>query len=306
LKRLFWTGLVVLIALSFIGGCTNSMNLATPPQGGEDDELSETAVQELVTQFGGKLQMVSLLVPEDVLRESLEENYGGLVSPALLEKWMEEPTAAPGRLVSSPWPDRIEIAGATKISDEEYEVEGHIIEVTSVEKEGGGVAAKKPITLTVIKIEGKWVIDKVVLGDYEETASPVCDLPDYGFKIRLPETWAGYSIIEEEWEGYALDDEGNAVEEGSETGPLVLIRHPEWTGENPRQDIPVMVFTHAQWEALQSGEFHIGAAPMNPIELGRNSDYVFALPARYNYAFPEGYEEVDDIIESGAFEAYDV
>ena len=45
---------------------------------------------------------------------------------------------------------------------------------------------------------------------------------------------------------------------------------------------------------------------MNPIELGRNSDYVFALPARYNYAFPEGYEEVDDIIESGAFEAYDV
>ena len=149
-------------------------------QGGEDDELSETAVQELVTQFGGKLQMVSLLAPEDVLRESLDENYGGLVSPALLEKWMEEPTAAPGRLVSSPWPDRIEIAGATKISDEEYEVEGHIIEVTSVEKEGGGVAAKKPITLTVIKIEGKWVIDKVVL---ETTRRPLLGLRSAGLAV---------------------------------------------------------------------------------------------------------------------------
>jgi hypothetical protein len=104
---------------------------------------------------------------------------------------------------------------------------------------------------------------------------------------------------------YRLDAQGNVEEDPSETGPLVLIRHPGWTEENPRQDIPVMVFTHAQWEALENGEFHIGAAPTNPSRLGRNSEYVFALPARYNYAFPEGYEEVEDIIESGAFEAFD-
>ncbi|MGB8451919.1 MAG: hypothetical protein WCD89_06255 [Anaerocolumna sp.] len=40
------------------------------------------------------------------------------------------------------------------------------------------------------------------------------------------------------------------------------------------------------------------SAPINPCELGRNSQYVFALPARYNYAFPEGFEEVEDIIQS--------
>lgn len=305
MKRLYITGLIFMLVLS-IAGCTNSVNLATPPEAVGDDRVSETAVQELVTEFGKRLQMVSLLAPGDVLKESLEENYGGLVSPGLLEKWMEDPTAAPGRLVSSPWPDRIEVTALQKAGDDEYEVLGKILEVTSVEKESGGVAAQRPITLIVVKVEGEWVIDDVVLGDYEGAAGAVCDLVDYGFRVRLPGTWTGYSVVREKWEGYSLDAEGNVEEDGCETGPLVLIRHPAWTEENPRQDIPVMVFTHAQWEALQNGEFHIGAAPLDPTELGRNSDYVLALPARYNYAFPEGYEEVEDIIEGGAFEAYDM
>jgi len=75
-------------------------------------------------------------------------------------------------------------------------------------------------------------------------------------------------------------------------------RHPEWKADNPRQDIPIMIFTLQQWEALQLEKFHIGAAPIGPKELGRNSKYVFALPARYNFAFPTGYEEVEKIIES--------
>jgi len=40
------------------------------------------------------------------------------------------------------------------------------------------------------------------------------------------------------------------------------------------------------------------AAPVGPKELGSNSKYVFALPARYNYEFLEGYEEVEAILES--------
>ncbi|MDD2756827.1 MAG: hypothetical protein PHS80_15045, partial [Methanothrix sp.] len=57
------------------------------------------------------------------------------------------------------------------------------------------------------------------------------------------------------------------------------------------------IFTLAQWDDLLAEKFHIGAAPIGPSELGRNADYVFALPARYNYAFPTGYEEVDQIIQ---------
>ena len=116
----------------------------------------------------------------------------------------------------------------------------------------------------------------------------------YGFVFALPQSWAGYEILMEEWQGQALDDggEGKTVE----TGSLLKIRHPQWTSEEPRQDIPVLVFTLGQWDKMQEGEFHIGAAPMSPKELGRNSKYVFALPARYNYAFPTGYEEVEEIL----------
>jgi hypothetical protein len=58
-----------------------------------------------------------------------------------------------------------------------------------------------------------------------------------------------------------------------------------------------MVFTLNQWNSLKQGVFHIGTAPVDPTELGRNNDYVFALPARYNYAFLPGYEDVEKILE---------
>ena len=52
--------------------------------------------------------------------------------------------------------------------------------------------------------------------------------------------------------------------------------------------------------------YHIGAAPLDPTELGRNNEYVFALPARYNYDFLLGYEEVAEILEGGPLQATDV
>jgi hypothetical protein len=65
-----------------------------------------------------------------------------------------------------------------------------------------------------------------------------------------------------------------------------------------------MVFTLAQWDSLQQGKFHIGAAPINPSELGRNTKYLFALPARYNYAFLVGFEEVAKILEGNPLQAF--
>jgi hypothetical protein len=77
---------------------------------------------------------------------------------------------------------------------------------------------------------------------------------------------------------------------------MVTIQHPDSTPENPRQGIPIMVLTISQWESLLAQEWQIGAAPILPMEIGRNSQYVFALPPRYNYAFLEGWEEVEEII----------
>ena len=105
------------------------------------------------------------------------------------------------------------------------------------------------------------------------------------------------------WQGYVPGPQGNI---SVETGPIVSIRHPKWTTQHQRQDIPIMIFTIAQWNSLQKDEFHIGAAPIGPKELGRNNKYVFALPARYNFAFPEGFEEVEKILENNPLQAHSV
>jgi len=123
----------------------------------------------------------------------------------------------------------------------------------------------------------------------------------YGFAFSLPSSWIGYTIIDEVWTGYAT---GNGGDEKFTEGPLLSIRHPLWTAKTPRQDIPVMIFTVSQWQDLQDDKFHIGAAPIGPSELGHNAKYVFSLPARYNFAFPVGYEEVDEIIRNNPLRTF--
>jgi len=127
----------------------------------------------------------------------------------------------------------------------------------------------------------------------EESSSIVYQNEEYGFDFTLPESWKGYTVVTDEWEGLSSNAQGERV---TVTGPEVLIRHPLWTSGTPRQDIPIMVFTLDEWDRLSKDEFHIGAAPIGPSELGRNSKYVFALPARYNFAALTGYEEVDTIL----------
>jgi hypothetical protein len=123
----------------------------------------------------------------------------------------------------------------------------------------------------------------------------------YRFSISLPESWKGYTVINDKWEGYNYGTEGNRV---VATGPQIYIRHPLWTLAVPRQDIPIMIFTISEWNDMQADKFHIGAAPINPSELGRNAKYVFALPARYNFAYLPGFEEVDQIIKDGAIKVF--
>ncbi len=314
MRKLWWPALILGLSAA-LSGCSNDGNApAAPGAGGQapetgqhqaiDEKAEKEAIVRLAQDFGKQLQMVSVLAPADVLSRSMQEHYGDLISPSLLEKWLGDPEQAPGRTVSSPWPDRIEVSAAQKVSEDRYEVQGEIIDITSSEQADGGVAAKRPIRLEIRKIDNRWLIDAVTLGDYRETdqegpAEPAASAyvnTEYGFQFALPESWRGYTIVTDEWKGTAA--EGAPSDLPALTGPMISIRHPAWTEENPRQDIPILVFTLDQWNALQKDDFHIGAAPIGPRELGRNSEYVFALPARYNYAFPTGYEEVEDILEN--------
>lgn len=266
-----------------------SRNIAS----GVTDEDHKKAVISQVEGFGKKLQMVSLLAPADIMRQSMQDNYSGYVTPELLAKFQSDPLNAPGRLTSSPLPDRIEVLSTEKISEGLYKVEGKIVEVTTT-GETSDADINRPITLEVKNMGGQWLITSVTMGEYATTDKIIYRNVDYGFSFTLPKSWDGYLIINDEWEGISL--EGSASGQVTESGPKLLIRHPQWTPANPRQDIPIMVFTIAQWNLVQQEKLSVGAAPMPPSELGRNSTYVFALPARYNYAFPYGFEEVEQIL----------
>ena len=117
---------------------------------------------------------------------------------------------------------------------------------------------------------------------------------EYGFTFSLPISWEEYSIIKTNWQGSIIDSTSSQKVNGAE----IIIRHPLWTTENPRQDIPIMIFTLSEWDLVKQEKISASAAPIGPSELGRNSKYVFALPARYNFAFLTGFEEIQKIIES--------
>jgi hypothetical protein len=169
MKKLLLFALILLLSASMIG-CTvaGDQSHQNEEEAQQANEANEEAVANIVEGFGKKLQEVSLLAPKEVLEKSMEESYGDFVTSELIEKWIRDPMNAPGRMTSSPWPDRIEILAIERSAENEYKVDGEIIEVTSTEKTEDGIAAKRPITLAVKKTEGRWLIDDVKLGDYEE------------------------------------------------------------------------------------------------------------------------------------------
>lgn len=154
MKKARLLALLVLVSLLLVG-CMD--------QSGDE----QAAVATLVEAFGEKLQAVSLLAPKEIVSQSIREHYGPLVTPELLARWVSDPQTAPGRVTSSPWPDRIDIRSIDRTARGIYRVQGDIIEVTSVEVKTGGVAAKRPITLVVEQVGDRWLISSVTLGAYE-------------------------------------------------------------------------------------------------------------------------------------------
>jgi len=295
MKRTLYAFLIITCVFC-LQGCANiSSTVRSNGDQKANEILERQTIASIVEMFGQKLRNVALMGPTELVNRSLDENYGSLVSPALLARWKDEPYNAPGRLVSSPWPDRIEISSLARMPDRSYQVQGQIIEITGQDQISGGYAAKRSIALVLRQFGGKWLIDDVELGDYLD-GGIVYRNTQYGFTFALPPSWRNYSIIITAWEGRSIGGQQNG--QIVESGPILSIRHPGWTATVPRQDIPIMIFSIGQWNSLLKEEFSVGAAPIPPTEIGRNSRYVFALPSRYNYAFPAGFEEVEHILDS--------
>lgn len=114
-------------------------------------------VRMTVSGFGDQLKQVPLLAPDDLVSKAMDMYYGLYVSPELLTTWKQDPQDAPGRLTSSPWPDRIEITAVTKNQDGTYTIDGNIVEVTSGDN-GPQVADSYAVQFTLTKGPDGWQI----------------------------------------------------------------------------------------------------------------------------------------------------
>lgn len=122
----------------------------------------------------------------------------------------------------------------------------------------------------------------------------------YGFSFTLPRSWGGCSILQQVWQG------DNASSIVLERGPEITIRNPRWTADNPRQHIPITVFTRVQGKAVadENISISVSAAPVPPNPLGHNRKRLFALPARFNCGDAAGQQEVQETLIEHALHAF--
>lgn len=117
---------------------------------------------------------------------------------------------------------------------------------------------------------------------------------EYGFRLTFPETWQGYTVQNQTWEGRLVD-----TGEIKYSGPEILFKNPQTTAQQNYQNIPIMIFTKEQWQLVLEETLAVSAAPIGPAKVGENAKYVFATPPRW-YGFTDaiGWQEAIDIVRT--------
>ena len=108
------------------------------------------------------------------------------------------------------------------LSEDRVRVRGSIVEVTST-----GIVARQPIELQVEQGEESWLIASLPW-------APGCWSTangEYGFDFYLPESWAGYRVLQDTWESTA------SHRRQRETGPLITLA-ASWGPRRYRDRIP--------------------------------------------------------------------
>jgi hypothetical protein len=149
--------ITILYIASFVA-CATPMT--TPLQTPTNNATEEAEIRNLVENFGRRLQTVSVQSPNAA--QDMQKQYSEFVTPILLEMWISDTSKAPGRIVSSPWPDRIEITNLSKEESDRFMITGFVIEVTSQEIVNDGAAAKIPVYIIVQREQSRWLITEYV------------------------------------------------------------------------------------------------------------------------------------------------
>src|ERR1039457_1984520 len=78
------------------------------------------------------------------------------------------------------------------------------------------------------------------------TVKHPADLPlryhnaQYGLTFFLPADWKGYSVLIQEWNSTLSSADYQTVI-GTEHGPIIVLRNPQWKASQPYTDIPIIV-----------------------------------------------------------------
>lgn len=143
--------LLVVIGVGYLAGKQKTLN-----------ESADTAsVIGTTIGFGQQMHKVSLLAPKADYEVAIDQAYSRYASPEAIAGWKAAPQTAPGRETSSPWPQGIEILAYNEQADGSFVVTGNVNETDST----GGVVSKYPVTVTLQKIKGTWMVTK-----FERTA----------------------------------------------------------------------------------------------------------------------------------------
>lgn len=116
----------------------------------------DEAAKAVLLDFGLKLKNVSLTADGAAGIAAIEAEYGPYVTPELLADWKNNPSRAPGRLVSSPMPDRLGIASISPQATGRI-VSGEVILVSSGDSVSEPVDTV-PFVALLIQTEDGWKI----------------------------------------------------------------------------------------------------------------------------------------------------
>jgi len=112
-------------------------------------------IAQIVEGFGQNMKNVRIVVvPKETTEELIDRYYAPYVTKELLASWKRQIETTPGRELSSPWPERIEVQSVALAADGTYEVRGQVIWLA-----GGETVGEDAVTLQLKLEDGKWKIN---------------------------------------------------------------------------------------------------------------------------------------------------
>ncbi|MFZ2414102.1 MAG: hypothetical protein WAW16_07780 [Candidatus Cryosericum sp.] len=159
LVRFIAVGIVLLLVMS-----VGAYLLFRPSTTTRPSDADINAIYQVVGEFGARLKDVDIDASDQDIITAVDYNLKQFITNQLYQAFVQDKIRIPGRYPSSPWPERIEINSVQMLDSASCTVHGSQVMMTDDTVAHGGNAGKTPITLTLKKVNGIWLIDDVVGG----------------------------------------------------------------------------------------------------------------------------------------------